>query len=199
MTPARTARHDARRASIIATARAALVHDGLERFAMRDIAARSGMTLGNLQYYFATRADLLEAVARSDFERDLVALGAPAGTEPSVALHDAAHQLLRNWADGGSSIWLAVWTLAIHEDRFRALSAEVYGRFYAAVAAVARQIDGTATEAEIAARARLITAVMDGVALQFHTALADQPRRRTELARRAVATVGAIAAGDGSP
>jgi AcrR family transcriptional regulator len=57
----------------VAIAREVLVDHGLERFVMRDVAARAGMTLGNLQYYYPTRMDLLEAVARSDLESDLAA------------------------------------------------------------------------------------------------------------------------------
>ena len=68
-----------RRQDILACARTLLVEDGYDGFVLREVAARVGVTLGNLQYYFATRDDLLEAVIRAEFgrnQRDIAALSA---------------------------------------------------------------------------------------------------------------------------
>ena len=64
-------RGEVSRARILATAREILADSGLERFAMREIAKRADMGLGNLQYYFPTRDDLLEAVIEVEFEYNL--------------------------------------------------------------------------------------------------------------------------------
>ena len=42
-----------------------LVRDGADALTLREVAKEAGITLGNLQYYFPTRAKLLEAI----FER----------------------------------------------------------------------------------------------------------------------------------
>ena len=59
-----------RRAEILAAARQLLVDDGYDRFVLREIANRVGVMLGNLQYYYPTRDDLLEAVVRAEFEQN---------------------------------------------------------------------------------------------------------------------------------
>ena len=56
-----------RRADILAVARRVLVGGGYDRFVLRESAGRVGVMLGNLQYYYATRDDLLEAVIRAEF------------------------------------------------------------------------------------------------------------------------------------
>ena len=45
-------RGEASRLRILDMARDVLATEGLDRFALRDIAKRAGMRLGNLQYYF---------------------------------------------------------------------------------------------------------------------------------------------------
>jgi AcrR family transcriptional regulator len=54
-----------RREQILSVARKLLIEEGYNRFVLREIAAQSGITIGNLQYYFRTRELLLEAVTRS--------------------------------------------------------------------------------------------------------------------------------------
>jgi len=67
-------RGEASRTRILATARDTLATRGLEGFVMREIAKRAVMQLGNLQYYFPTRGDLLEAVIRTEFEHNLATI-----------------------------------------------------------------------------------------------------------------------------
>lgn len=178
---------------LVDLARTVLVEEGLDRFVLRDIAARAGMTVGNLQYYFPTRDDLLIAVIRAEFDRDLATVrGVVAGTDGSLA--DVAHRLVHGWCDGGSSIFTALSLLAFHHERFRRLNREIYETFYAELGAVIRAADPDAADGEIADRARLVTALLDGVALQIHAAVTDV-RTCDELLRRATTQVVAIARG----
>lgn len=200
MSTAATARREARCCELVDIARQALVDDGLERFVMRDVAARTGMKLGNLQYYFATRADLLEAVFRSEFDRDLAAIrgavGSSTGHDGDGVLSSVVRGLLRNWTiDGGSSVWSALALLSSHDPRFHRLSQAIYDTFYAELAPVISAVAGAAPPAEVAARARLITSVLDGVAVQMGAALSDDRRRARDLERRALLLVAAIAVG----
>ena len=71
-----TGKGAARRDEILAEARAILVDEGLDRFVLREIAARVGILLGNLQYYYATRDDLLEALVRTELARNTAEVAA---------------------------------------------------------------------------------------------------------------------------
>jgi AcrR family transcriptional regulator len=178
MAERRQPRGEESRAAVLATARAVLVEEGLERFVLRRIAARTPMALGNLQYYFPTREDLLEAVMRDEFERDRAVLAA------ELARRDGSSRwvagvlagLVDNWCRGGNHVFGAMKLLAAHQPRFAALAGEIYGVFYDELGELLRAADPSAPAGEIAARSRLVTAVLDGTALQIQVATCDDDR-----------------------
>lgn len=57
-----------RRRQIVEVAKRRLLDAGVEGLVLRDIAEELGMTHGNLQYYFGTKASLLEAI----FDEEIV-------------------------------------------------------------------------------------------------------------------------------
>lgn len=191
------ARPNTRGIELVDLARSVLVSEGLDKFVLRNLAARAGMAVGNLQYYFPTRDDLLIAVIQAEFDRDLATIrGVIADTAGSLA--DLAHRLVHNWCDGGSSVFTALALLAFHHERFRRLNQEIYETFYAELGSIIRSADPNASNTEIAARARLITALLDGVALQIHAGGADAGAY-DDLLRRATTHLIAIASGDHTP
>jgi AcrR family transcriptional regulator len=181
----------ARRDTLLATARALLVEEGFDQFVLRRVAAKAEMKLGNLQYYFATRDDLLEAVIRAEFDHDLDALRLATTVESAEGLKTAARALVRNWTTGAGSIFGTMSLLAYHHERFRELNREIYETFYRELGVLVRQVSPGLREAEIAARARLITSVLDGVALQIHAGATG----RRELTNRAADLVVTVAIG----
>jgi AcrR family transcriptional regulator len=63
-----------RRRAILEAGLAVLREQGLAGFTQPNVAARAGLRQGNLTYYFATRADLLAAVARTAVDLQLGAV-----------------------------------------------------------------------------------------------------------------------------
>ncbi|MCF6214855.1 MAG: TetR/AcrR family transcriptional regulator [Emcibacter sp.] len=55
-------------AEIIEIASKSLIEDGYSEFTIRKIAAKAKMKHGNLQYYFATKQDLIIAILRDEFQ-----------------------------------------------------------------------------------------------------------------------------------
>jgi AcrR family transcriptional regulator len=184
-------RGQVRRDALLATAREVLVEEGFDQFVLRRVAARAEMKLGNLQYYFATRDDLLEAVIRAEFDRDLEAVRLATTVESAEGLKTAARALVRNWTTGAGSVFATMSLLAYHHERFRELNREIYETFYRELGVLVRRVSPGLREAEIAARARLITSVLDGVALQIHAGATG----RRELTNRAADLVVTIAVG----
>lgn len=195
MTDPRTTRGNDRRAVAVEVARRVLVDDGFEAFGMRRIAELVGMRLGNLQYYFATRDDLLEAVLRAEGARDLAALRAspeipddPGNPDdPERHLTDALGVLLHEWESEGGSVYAPMILLAVHDERFATVCREIYAAFYAELAVVVRRVDPTTTAAQARSRAILITALVDGAAVQ-QTVISAPARRRllADLGRLAI-------------
>lgn len=193
MTTRSGSRRQARGPELVELARTVLVDEGLDRFVLRDIAGRAGMTVGNLQYYFPTRDDLLAAVIRAEFDRDLRTIRGVVA-DADAGLVEVGRGLVCNWCDGGSSVFTVLALLAFHHERFRRLNREIYDTFYAELAAVVRSADPTADQDEALARAHLITALLDGVAIQIHAAVTT-PAACDDLIRRATTQVIAIAGG----
>ena len=195
--PADALAEEARRTEVLDVARDVLINDGLDQFVMRHIAERAGMKLGNLQYYFATRDELLDAVIRAEFDRDLATLrrAIVATAEPAHELAEVARRLVENWCTGGSNVFMTLALLAYHHQRFARLNAEIYETFYAELGSLIRRIDPTADDREVTARAHLITSLLDGVSVQTHAALDHDDAACRQLLARATTLVSAIAMG----
>jgi AcrR family transcriptional regulator len=203
MTPA-SPRHQTRCAEIVQAARGLLLEGGLEAFVMRTVATSVGMRLGNLQYYFATRDDLLEAVIRAEFANDLAQVEAmieatvgvsPNAMDTSRDIAELARQMVENWAYNSGEVFLTLALLAYHNDRFRALNREVYESFYSAIGTLIRRLDRQAEPAAVRRRALLMTALLDGVAVQLHAAVHGKPEADV-LIERATGLLVAIATGN---
>ena len=166
----RRSRGEASRERILETARALLEEEGLERFILREIAKRAEMRLGNLQYYFAARDDLLAAVIRSEFERNLERIRAldEESSDLGEHLERFSELLIREYTSPGGKIWAVLSLLRLHKPRFRRLSEEIYQAHYDTLADTLRSFGVRGTEGALREKARLITAVLDGAALQAH-------------------------------
>ena len=177
-----------RRAEILAAARRLLVEDGYDRFVLREIAARVGVMLGNLQYYYATRDDLLEALIRAEFTANQAEIAAIT-TGPGSAdtrLATVTRHLIAVWARDGGRVYAVMSFLALHQARFRRLHREIYAAFYESLLPVLRELRPRASRGDLLETARLVTTVIDGALVQLPS--------RTFVAR-AVAAVGTLARG----
>lgn len=163
-------RGEASRTRILDTARDALATQGLEGFVMREIAKRADMQLGNLQYYFPTRGDLLEAVIRTEFEHNLATIRSL--SEKATSLKDYIDQLsdllLQEYTGIGGNIWPVLTLLHLHNRRFRQLSEEIYQRHFDTLVDAMRRLGVSGSTAALSEKARLIIAIIDGAALQAH-------------------------------
>ncbi len=183
-----------RSVEVLAVARRLLVEEGLDNFVMRRIAHLAGMKLGNLQYYFPTRDDLLEAILLSEFDNDLAALHAsnPTG-DPAPQLRKAVRFLLDRWLNGEGNVYASIGALSLHHERFERLWAEIYQQFYAVLGRLIEQIDPAASAQQIQLRATLITSLIDGATIQPYDPAAG--RTKADIAREIERLAAKIAQG----
>jgi len=170
MTGMAPSRGEATRNRILDTARRVLEEEGLERFILREIAKRSEMGLGNLQYYFPTRDDLLAAVIRAEFERNLARIRSLDEATMDLARHleRFSQLLIREYTGPGGKTWAVLSLLRLHNARFRRLSEEIYHEHYDTLVDAMRAFGVAESTDALREKARLITAVLDGAALQAH-------------------------------
>ncbi len=171
---------------IVTIAARLLAEAGLDQFVMRHIAEQADMKLGNLQYYFPTRNDLLEAVCRAEFAEDLATIAAVEHDDPQQFLSGLVEALSNRWFDRLGSVYLPLAVLALHDQRFEQLISEIYLEFHTLMADIVTAIDRSATPAVAKHRAILMTSLLDGASLQpiRHTT-SDRARLTAELTRLA--------------
>jgi len=155
-----------KRDQIVAIATDVLARDGLDQFVMRRIAVLAEMKLGNLQYYFPTRDDLVEAVVRSEFVADLAAISAVEDADPHDRLSGIVDALTHRWFARNGSVYLPVAVLALHDQRFERIISEIYAEFYTLMSDIVRAIDPSTTTATAHQRGFLMTSLLDGASLQ---------------------------------
>ncbi len=119
----------ATREAIVQAAESVLTDLGHAQFSVQRVAARAGITPGNLNYYFPTRAALLEALIRrtlTRYRRRVLALGASGGGRP--AEFGAALRWLTDDAVSGptNSLFRQLWAIAASDARVAA----AMDRFY---------------------------------------------------------------------
>jgi AcrR family transcriptional regulator len=158
-----------RREQILADARRLLIEEGYNGFKLREIAARSGMTIGNLQYYYPTRDLLLEAVTRTAAFDDLEAIEAirKSGLQGKAQLRELAVVLLREWVGDSGKIYAAASFLSHNQPVFRSILAELYSQLYEHLILVLKQLQPRAHRQTLLDKARLITALLDGAVIQL--------------------------------
>lgn len=163
-------RGTATKSRILDTARAILTDEGLESFALRDVAKRSGVQLGNLQYYYRAREDLIEAVIDAESHANVVFMDALAENADDLAdyVRRLVMIMIEEYTGLGGKLWPVLRLLRTHNGRFREVSRDVYRRHFKSMVLAMRNFNAPGPERELLMKARLITALIDGAAMQAH-------------------------------
>lgn len=160
-------RTDDRRDVILAAARSVFMELGYSRFTMRKVAAAAGISLGNLNYHFPRKDDLLKALLETifdayiaEFERRRTA----AGASPSLQL--AA--VLEFWIDDllspeTTTFFPELWALSNHDPHVAAMTDRLYQDARAPLLALLPEINPDLEPHEIERLALLMCASMEGL------------------------------------
>jgi AcrR family transcriptional regulator len=163
------ARGKVRRQKIINVTAALLMEKGYDSLTMRDVAARAGIRVGNLHYYFPARKELFLAV----FEKE----SSSYAKSVSEAVNAASSSLTRLTAivETGFSVlnkpevklWRVLLAVAQHDSD----AAEIFERenriYHAVTALELKRIAPELSDQRANHLARLIWALLDGLALQI--------------------------------
>lgn len=169
--PDRRNKGAATRDRILVEARRTLINDGYDAFVLRTVAERLDMKLGNLQYYFRTRDDLLLEVIRREALSDLESMRVIVEQEqpPLDALRQLVHALVGKWRADSGVVFTTLAFLSLHREPFRAVYRDVYSAFYDELERAIECAEPGHERIEYQQRARLLTALIDGAAMQTQT------------------------------
>ena len=164
-----TAKGQDTRDRILAAARDKLVSSGPEALVMRELADALEIKLGNLQYYFRTRDELLLAVMEREAVRDVEAIEQRMDQfqEPADAFNAIVADLVARWRGRSGVLFSLLGNLASHSPPFRQLYRQIYLRFYLVLESLLQKMAPALPAEEIAVRVRLITALIDGSSMQI--------------------------------
>lgn len=152
---------------IIAAARSMLLERGYDGLVLRELAESLDIKLGNLQYYFTTREALALHVLEREGTRDVELVEEQRRTSEPI---DAFRMVVRDMADryrGDSGRLLSMITsLAQHHASFLTLYRDSYAKFYPQFESLLRDLRPDLPVHEIAVRARIVNALVEGSAFQ---------------------------------
>jgi len=176
-------------ARIVLAARELLLSEGYTQFSMRNVAARAGVHLANVQYYFKTREDLVRALledtgARYRASYDDLRASAPAdpvGRFRAIIgfnLEDIAAWETRRFQ-------IQLWALLAEIDgRASTLMNTLYGIDIEQLSEYVAEMVPEAEPAEVRRRASLIAAMIEGMVV-VRTAHSRNPQELKRLMSRA--------------
>jgi len=179
---------DARRDHILAAARRCFLRDGFHATSMQDLFAEAGLSSGAVYRYFASKDEMIMAIAEENSREVLAMMHAAAAEHPGrsagAALADALEIILvRDAQDGLGGMALLVWAEALRSPGIAAQFRDLFARLRADLAAVVRDHQrggelpgGVSAEAV----ATILLSVVPGCILQLALigpeAVADAPR-----------------------
>ena len=149
---------------------------------MRELAGLLGIKLGNLQYYFKTREELILQVIETEAAKDVLTIeqhkqeGKPANEAFRLIVQDLA----TCWRGNSGVIFSTLGTLALHNKSFQQLYQSIYTKFYSALEGSLQEMNPGLSDDEIAIRVRLITALIDGSPMQIQVGSVQQYLERLQ-------------------
>jgi AcrR family transcriptional regulator len=153
---------------LVSAARELLESESLERFSMRNVAERAGVSLANLQYYFPRRTDLVQAMYLDLDSRYRASFADFLGNDSDTSrdrlefilrflIEDITHRKTRQF-------FIQFWALLGSLDDFRC---EQLGRVYdLEITQLSEHIEAlcpSISAAEVRSRATLISALIEGL------------------------------------
>jgi len=158
----------ATREKVLSQARKMLIERGYGKLVMREVAESCGMKLGNLQYYFPSHDVLVKAIIEAETQQDLVVAShvLQEYADPEKILRGVVKELLMRWRGDSGIVFSTMYLLVLHDKTYRTIYNDTYARYYNLLEGVIERVSPKQTTEEYALRARLLCALIDGVAYQ---------------------------------
>ena len=168
----KTAKGEERREAIQAAARRMLLDEGYAGVSLRRIATNLGISVGNLQYYFHTKDDLVESVLIGETQKpiDLLADIAWSPNDTIKSIQRAVGLLMQYYAGEAGRFYAIMETLALHDARYAKLKANGYAQVLAYVEQLIAFMAPSLRDDRAAGLARVLVALIDGASLQVQFA-----------------------------
>lgn len=158
-----------RKSAILSSARMLLIEEGSANFTMRKVAARAGIHLASLQYYYATKDKLTKAVMEESVERQMRHIDTLAQNSELPAtekLHAALKSMFEYIKTRENAIFaFQIWSLTANDPRMREMIGGVYRRMVEVLASVIQEANPSLSKKDAEKRSLEVIALNDGFML----------------------------------
>jgi AcrR family transcriptional regulator len=173
----------AREAEILAAARELLTSDAQEQFTLRNVALRVGIRLSHLQYYFATKGDLVRALLKAvaaDYTAATARVLAEVPDTPTARFLAWIDFLLEDcWQPRTRHFFIQLWGLVEAEDAYSGqLLREFYETDIAEIRALLQELSPHLDAALVQHRAVIIAGIVEGMMVMVGSGPQDAESRR---------------------
>ncbi len=115
---------DERREQILAAARRCFLRDGFHATSMHDLFAESGLSAGAVYGYFASKDDVIVAIAEENMQGIVEMIRTVATTQPDQSVGETVAAIFeivrtRHLEDGLAGLAVLVWAEALRNDELR--------------------------------------------------------------------------------
>jgi AcrR family transcriptional regulator len=169
-----------RRSQIVDVARQALIDDGPNHLVLRDVAEKVGITHGNLQYYFPTKNDLLMAIFDQELEKYTASMKEAVSATSTRrgrldAIVDTGIAMLKT---PDTTLWRTIIALADHSPELAGILKKENDLYEEVLTEELALISPALPLLRRRHIARIIHALLDGLAVQYIYEDADSPEMR---------------------
>jgi|SRR5579863_2001937 len=135
---------DARREQILAAARRCFLRDGFHATSMQDLFAEAGLSSGAVYSYFASKDDVIEAIAEENMRGVTQMIAAVAREHPDRPVGDVLAGIMdmlkaRDERDGLGKLTVIVWSEALRNPSLAARFTAMVDRIRASLAEVIQE------------------------------------------------------------
>ena len=172
MAIAKSPKGEERREAIEAAARRMLLDEGYAGVSLRRIATKLGMSVGNLQYYFPTKDDLVESVIIGETQKPIDLLGNVAWSpnDAPKSIRQVVGSLMQYYAGEAGRFYAIMESLALHDARYAKLKADGYAQVLRHIEQLIGLVAPDLSNDRAAGLARVLVALIDGASLQVQFA-----------------------------
>lgn len=155
-----------RKLSILDAAIALLVAEGGESFSMNKVANRANISLGNLQYYFPKKTDLIQGMLRNMLDIDLAKLEAVARDTDNDALSrftvliDSLLESNNNIED--AKVVTHLWSVSLYNQELNEIHDNWYSEYRVLMMHILMELNPKRSKAQLHSITVLIISLIEG-------------------------------------
>lgn len=156
-----------RRISILSIAMEILLANGYAKLTMRGVAKKAGISLGNLQYHYPSRKELVQALLENFIEQTILKIQNQYSMENSsaafriddiinIALHDQKSK------DACTAIY-EIWALSAHDEEASVILKSYYERYCSMMTELVQYLNPALKPEAAKRKAALLMSLFEGL------------------------------------